>query len=57
MYLFEIRVLLNLFLETTDRQTERSIVVARRIDAAIVVEKQAVRVLVIRRGRPVAAVV
>ena len=46
----------NLFFLTTDRVTERAIVVFRRIDAATAAEVQAVRAGDIRRGRPVAAV-
>ena len=44
----------NLFFLTTDRVTERAIVVCRRIDAATAAEVQAVRAGDIRRGRPVA---
>ena len=56
MYFFEIRVLLNLFSEATDRQTVRAKVVARRIDAARAVEVQAVRAVAVRRSRPIVAV-
>ena len=45
------------YLETTDRVAARAIVVVRRIDAAIVAEEQVVRVVAVRRGRPIAAVV
>ena len=44
-------------LETTDRSTAQAIVAGRRIDAAIVVEAQPVRVVIVRRSRPIAAVV
>jgi len=44
-------------LEATDRLTVRAIVVVRRIDVAIVVEVQVVRVVAVRRGRPIVAVV
>ena len=37
--------------------TVRAIVVVRRIDVAIVVEVQVVRVVAVRRGRPIVAVV
>lgn len=56
MYFFEIRVLLNLFSEATDRQTVREKVVARRIDAARAVEVQAVRAVAVKRSRPIVAV-
>ena len=42
-------------LETTDRLTVRAIVVARRIDAAIVAEVQVVRVVAVRGSRPTIA--
>ena len=42
-------------METTDRLTFRAIVSARRTDVAIVVEEQAVRVVTVRRSRPVVA--
>ena len=44
-------------LETTDRSTAQAIVAGRRIDAAIVVEAQPVRVVIVRRSRPIAAAV
>ena len=37
--------------------TVRAIVVVRRIDVAIVVEFQVVRVVIVRRSRPIVAVV
>ena len=43
-------------METTDRVTVRAIVVVRRIDVAIVVEVQVVRVVIVRRSRPIVAV-
>ena len=44
-------------METTDRKTVRAIAVVRRIDLAIAVEEQVVRVVAARRGRPIVAVV
>ena len=44
-------------METTDRVAVRAIVVVRRIDGAIVVEVQVVRVVIVRRSRPIVAVV
>ena len=44
-------------METTDRITVCAIVVVRRIDVAIVVEVQVVRVVAVRRCRPIVAVV
>ena len=44
-------------METTDRPTAHAIAVVRRIDAAIVVEVQVVRVDAVRRGRPIDTVV
>ena len=44
-------------METTDRVAVRAIVVVRRIDVAIVVEVQVVRVVIVRRSRPIVAVV
>ena len=44
-------------METTDRITVCAIVVVRRIDVAIVVEVQVVRVVTIRRCRPIVTVV
>ena len=44
-------------METTDRVAVRAIVVVRRIDIAIVVEVQVVRVVIVRRSRPIVAVV
>ena len=44
-------------METTDREAVRAIVVVRRIDVAIVVEVQVVRVIAVRRCRPIVAVV
>ena len=44
-------------METTDRSTERATVAARRIDAAIVAEVQAVRVVTVRRSRPIVTAV
>ena len=42
-------------METTDRPTVRAKVVARRIDVAIAAEVQVVRVVAVRRGRPIVA--
>ena len=44
-------------METTDRPAVRAIVAARRIDAAKVVEVQVVGVAIVRRSRPIVAVV
>ena len=44
-------------METTDRKAVRAIVVVRQIDVAIVVEVQVVRVVIVRRSRPIVAVV
>lgn len=43
-------------METTDRVAVRAIVVVRRIDVAIVVQVQVVRVVIVRRSRPIVAV-
>ena len=43
-------------METTDRLTVRSKVVARRIDVAIEVELQVARAVTDRRSRPIVAV-
>ena len=42
-------------LETTDKAATSAIAVARRIDAAIVVEEQEGRVVTVRRSRPIIA--
>ena len=42
-------------METTDRSTVSAIFVERRIDDAIVAEAQEVRVVIVRRSRPIAA--
>ena len=47
----------RLFLEAPDRKPVSQIEVARRIDAAIVAEDEAVRIIAIRRNRPIVAVV
>ena len=44
-------------METTHRLPVRAIVVVRRIDVAIAEEVQGVRVVIVRRSRPIAAVV
>ena len=45
------------FLEATDRLPVRTVVVVRRIDVAIVVEVEVIRVVAIRSNRPIVAVV
>ena len=42
-------------METTDREAVRAIAVVRRNDFAIAVEDQVVRVVAVRRGRPIVA--
>ena len=42
-------------METTNRLTVRATVVVRRTDVAIVVEVQVVRVVIVRRSRPIGA--
>ena len=44
-------------METTDRDTVRAIEAVRRIDVAKMVEVQEARVVIVRRSRPIAAVV
>ena len=44
-------------METADRLTVRATVVVRRIDVAMVVEVHVVRVVAVKRGRPIRAVV
>ena len=44
-------------MEATDRLPVRTVVVVRRIDVAIVVEVEVIRVVAIRSNRPIVAVV